>query len=239
MTPLIKILIITTSHASMGGSGEQTGVWLEELTTPYDAVTDAGAHVTVASIAGGAVPVDPRSIGDGVGVEPSVGRYLKDERLREAVRTSARVTAEMADGYDAVFLPGGHGTMWDYPQSEAVAQLVVRYLMEGKVVAAVCHGPAGLVSARSADGVPVIKGRRVAGFTNSEERAAGLDAVVPFLLEDRLRSLGGRYETGPDFKPFAIRDGNLITGQNPASATEVARLTLQAVGEKRLEQSPG
>jgi putative intracellular protease/amidase len=233
MTPMIKILIITTSHANMGGSGEKTGLWLEELTTPYYAFTDAGAQVTVASVAGGSVPIDPRSLEQGDKIEASVQRYLKDDQLRKAVSSTPRFTPDMAEGYDAIFLPGGHGTMWDYPQSKAIAQLVVRYITDGKIVAAVCHGPAGLVSARFPNGVSVIQGRRVAGFTNSEERAAGLDGIVPFMLEDRLRALGALYQSGPDFEPFAIRDGNLITGQNPASATEVARLTLEAAREKR------
>jgi putative intracellular protease/amidase len=237
MTPLIKILIITTSHSTMGAGGEPTGVWLEELTTPYYAFADAGAQVTIVSINGGAVPVDPRSVLPAGQNDASVERYLKDDKLRATIRATARFTADMASGYDAVFLPGGHGTMWDYPQSPDIARVVVRFLEEGKPVAAVCHGPAGLVSARFGNGTPVVQGRRVAGFTNSEERAAGLETVVPFLLEDRLRELGGIYASGPDFKPFAVRDGNLITGQNPASATEVARLTLDAVRDARRDEA--
>jgi putative intracellular protease/amidase len=233
MNPLIKILIVATSHGSMGTGGEPTGVWLEELTTPYYAFVDAGADVTVASIDGGPIPIDPRSLRPQGKNEASVERYLKDPALQTTVKTTARFTADMADGYDAVFLPGGHGTMWDYPRSPELARVVVRFLEEDKPLAAVCHGPAGLVSARFANGEPVVKGRRVAGFTNSEEKATGLDDVVPFLLETRLRELGAIYLSGPDFKPFAIRDGNLVTGQNPASATEAARLTLEAVRDAR------
>jgi putative intracellular protease/amidase len=237
MGPLIKILILTTSHATLGASGEPTGIWLEELTTPYYAFVDQGADVTIASIAGGIVPVDPRSLRPAGENDKSVERYLKDADLKQKVKTTARFTIDMAIGYDAVFLPGGHGTMWDYPASGALAKVIVRYLESGRTVAAVCHGPAGLVTAAYADGTPAIRGRRVAGFTNSEERAAGLDDDVPFLLETRLRELGAHYVSGPDFKSFAIRDGNLVTGQNPASAAEVATLTLEAVREARAAQS--
>lgn len=232
MTPLIKILIITTSHSALGTGGEQTGLWLSELTTPYYAFADAGAEVTIASIGGGAVPIDPRSLKLEGDIEESVKRYHADQTLRTAIELTPKFTAGMADDYDAIFLPGGHGTMWDYPSSADLAQVVVRFIEHGKPVAAVCHGPAGLVEARLGSGDSVVKGRRVAGFTNSEERAAGLETVVPFLLETRLRDLGATYMSGPDFQPFAVRDGALVTGQNPASAAEVARLTLEAVSER-------
>jgi putative intracellular protease/amidase len=232
MEPLVKILIITTSHATLG-AGDPTGIWLEELTTPYYAFVDQGAQVTVASIDGGAIPIDPRSLRPIGENDASVERYLKDDSLQSKVNLTVRFTAEMAKDYDAVFLPGGHGTIWDYPESQALAETVVKYLNAGRVVTAVCHGPAGLVSARLANGKAAIAGRKVTGFTNSEERAAGLDDEVPFLLETRLRELGANYVRGPDFKPFAVRDGNLVTGQNPASAGEVAKLTLEAVQAAR------
>lgn len=233
MNPLIKILIISTSHASMGAGGDPTGLWLEELTTPYYAFRDAGAEVTIVSIDGGAIPIDPRSLRPRGENDASVERYLADPTLQAAIRTTVRFTADLASNYDAVFLPGGHGTMWDYPASHELARVVVRFLDQGKPVAAVCHGPAGLVSARDSHGTPIVKGRQITGFTNSEERAAGLDGVVPFLLENRLRELGAAYVRGPDFAPFAVRDANLITGQNPASAMEAARLTLEAVRAAR------
>lgn len=233
MTAPIKILMILTSHAAMGDTGEQTGVWLEELTTPYYAFVDAGAQVTVASIDGGAVPVDPRSLKAAGENDASVERYLGDATLKQAVSHSIRLEPGMTGGYDALFLPGGHGTMWDLPASAILATTVSRYMVEGKVVAAVCHGPAGLVSARLPNGDPLVKGRKIAGFSNSEEIAAGLDKTVPFLLETRLRDLGGLYASGPDFAPFAVRDGALVTGQNPASAKEAARLTLEAIAEAR------
>lgn len=225
-----RILIIATSHASMGDANERTGVWLEELTTPYYAFADGGAEVTLASIAGGPVPIDPRSTGEDSKKEKSVRRYLDDAALQAKVAHTPAFTSLDGGDYDAVFLPGGHGTMWDYPTSTELAALVSRFLEAGKPVAAVCHGPAGLTQARTSDGRSIVAGRKVAGFTNGEEEAVGLTKVVPFLLEDRLRELGGDYQKGPDFAPFAVRDGLLITGQNPASAAKVAELTLQAVG---------
>ncbi len=226
-----RILIITTSHANMGNADEKTGVWLEELTTPYYAFVDGGADVTVASISGGRVPIDPRSTGQDSRNEQSVRRYFDDSALQAKVAdTPAFTTLDGAD-YDAVFLPGGHGTMWDYPKSLELAELVASFLKQRKPVAAVCHGPAGLTMAQI-DGEPVVKGKKVAGFTNGEEEAVGLTNVVPFLLEDRLRELGADYQKGADFVPFAVRDGLLITGQNPASAAKVASLTLEAVRDQ-------
>jgi putative intracellular protease/amidase len=227
-----RILMITTSHANMGTADEKTGVWLEELTTPYYAFVDHGAEVTLASIAGGPVPIDPRSTGDDAKKEESVRRYLDDKALQDKVANTPAFTSLDRGDYDAVFLPGGHGTMWDYPKSSELADLVSGFLASGKVVAAVCHGPAGLTAAKGVDGQPIVKGKKVAGFTNSEEEAVGLTKVVPFLLEDKLRELGGIYEKGPDFAPFAVSDGLLITGQNPASAGKVAELALETIGDR-------
>lgn len=224
-----RLLIITTSAATMGASPEPTGLWLEELTTPYYLFRDAGLAVTLASVRGGPVPVDPRSLAPAGENDASVERYLADPAAQaEVADTPCFETLSPAD-YDGLFLPGGHGTMFDYPLSDSLARLVADFDAAGKVVAAVCHGPAGLVAARRADGTPVVAGRRVAGFTDSEERAVGLDAAVPFLLETRLRALGAQYQSGPDFAPFAVQDGPLITGQNPASARPVADLVIAAL----------
>ena len=226
------ILMVTTSADRMTPGTEPTGVWLEELTTPYHAFRDAGAEVTLASIKGGAIPVDQRSVNVDGENDASVERYLKDEALKAEVAGTPVFTSIDPAGYDALFLPGGHGTMFDYPVSDELARLVERFDREGRIVAAVCHGPAGLVSAKKADGTPLVAGRRVAGFTDSEERAVGLDQAVPFLLETRLKELGGKHEGGPDFAPFALRDGNLVTGQNPASATRTAELVMEALKDK-------
>jgi putative intracellular protease/amidase len=229
--PMKKILMVATSADRMTPGTEPTGVWLEELTTPYYAFVDAGAQVTVASIRGGPVPVDSRSLQEPGKNDPSVERYLKDATLQAAVAATPKFTEVDPAGYDALFLPGGHGTMFDYPFSADLAQLVERFDREGKVVAAVCHGPAGLVAAKKSDGTPFVAGRRVAAFTDSEERAVGLDDDVPFLLETRLKELGAVHVAAPDFQSHAIRDGRLITGQNPASAGRTAELVMEALGE--------
>jgi putative intracellular protease/amidase len=231
MTSSIKILMVTTSHASIGDSGHPTGVWFEELTTPYFAFIDAGVEVAIASINGGKVPIDPGSLKPAGENPASVDRFLKDTTAMRKIDTSLKIDDLSADDYAAVFLPGGHGTMWDLPNSAALAQLLSRAWINGKVVAAVCHGPAGLVNAKDAAGKPIVAGRRVSAFTNSEEQAAGLTKAVPFLLETRLRELGGRHESGPDFQPHAVRDGQLVTGQNPASSEAAAHLTLEAIRE--------
>lgn len=228
-----RILIITTSAATMGANDKPTGLWLEELTTPYYAFLDAGAEVTLASIAGGKVPVDPGSVKPAGENDASVERAMKDADFQARIAATPRFDTLDASAFDAIVLPGGHGTMFDYPDSVPLAQLVADFDAAGKVVAAVCHGPAGLVGARRADGTPVVAGRRVAAFTDSEERAAGLDRAVPFLLATRLRELGARIEAGPDFEPFAIRDGNLVTGQNPASAEPLAGLIFEAIAETK------
>jgi putative intracellular protease/amidase len=232
MTKPAKILMIATSAGAFAGSGESTGLWLEELTTPYYAFKDAGADVTVASMAGGAIPIDPRSVKQPGENEESVERYLSDPELQRAVEKSSRFETLDTDAYDAVFLPGGHGAMFDYPDSVALADLIARFAGDGRVVSAVCHGPAGLVSVRTADGAPFVRGRTVAGFTDSEERAVGMEDAVPFLLETRLRELGARYVSGPDFAAFAVRDGDLVTGQNPASAAKTAALVMEALADR-------
>lgn len=224
---MTRILMITTSADRMTPTEEPTGLWLEELTTPVYAFRDAGAAVTIASIRGGPVPVDPRSVKEVGSNDVSVERYLKDDAFKAEVTNTPAFTDIDPAGYDALFLPGGHGTMFDYPGSEALARLVERFDRDGKVVAAVCHGPAGLVSAKKADGSPYVAGRKVSAFTDSEERAVGLDKTVPFLLESRLKELGALHEGGPDFKPYAVRDGRLVTGQNPASAARTAALVME------------
>ena len=224
-----EILMILTSSRTMGDGDEPTGVWFEELASPYFAFRDAGASVTLASIRGGEVPIDPRSVGPAGENDASVERFLGDAAASAAKSDTRPVSAIDVDSYDAVFLPGGHGTMWDLPGSSDLAALLDRAWADGKVVATVCHGPAGLVNARDEAGKPLVSGRRVTGFSDSEERAVGLDTVVPFLLESRLRELGGLYESTDDFQPFAIADGRLVTGQNPASSALTAQLTLEAL----------
>lgn len=231
MTP-IRILIVATSNGDVGNTGERTGLWLEELTTPYYAFLAVGAHVDIASIEGGEIPVDPKSQTEEDRPE-SVARFLDDSDAMNRFRNSLRLDRVSAAPYAAIFLPGGHGTMWDLPESGTLANLVSAVWSDGGIVAAVCHGPSGLVSAKDGKGRPLVEGRRISAFSRSEERAAGMEDKVPFILEDRLRELGAEYASGPDSKPFALRDGRLVTGQNPASSSEVARLALSAIGEER------
>lgn len=228
MSHNLKILIVLTSHDRIGGTGKPTGVWLEELTTPYYAFVDAGAEVEIASVAGGKVPLDPGSVAPRGQNPASVERFLNDAAAMAKIETAGAIADVKSGNHDAVFLPGGHGTMWDMPDNPTLAALLSHAWNGGRIVAAVCHGPAGLVGAKDANGKPIVAGRRVAAFSNTEEVAAGLDQAVPFLLETRLRELGAHYEKGPDFQPFAVRDGRLVTGQNPASSEEVARLVLAA-----------
>jgi len=229
----VKILMILTSQATMGDDPRPTGVWFEELSSPYYAFVDAGAQVDIASIAGGKIPVDPHSLNENGGNPESVARFLKDKAAMAKLEGSYKLDGISPSSYSAVFLPGGHGTMWDLPKSNELAALLSNAWAAGKVVAAVCHGPAGLVNAKDTNGQPLVAGRRVSAFTNSEEEAAGLTQKVPFLLETRIRELGAHYERGADFQPFAVRDGNLITGQNPASSERVAQLVLEAVNDAR------
>jgi putative intracellular protease/amidase len=216
-----KVLFVLTSHAELGTTGRETGVYLEELAVPYWYLLDRGHAIRIASIAGGEVPIDPASR-EPAALSASVERFLADEQAMAALRdTPAIDTCSIAD-FDALYLPGGHGTMWDLPSSDALARLVGDAFDAGRIVAAVCHGPAGLVSATLADGKPLVAGRRVAAFTDEEEAAAGLSDTVPFLLEQRLRELGADVVVAPKFTSNVVRDGRLVTGQNPQSSDEIA-----------------
>ena len=222
-----KALFILTSHDTLGDTGKPTGFYWEELAAPYWILSDAGWQIELASIKGGKPPADPSSA-EGDAMTDEVRRLLADEAVMNKLENTTKVEDVEVSGCDIVFLPGGHGTMWDLPNSKALGDLVGRAFDKGAVVGAVCHGPAGLLSARLASGDPLVHGRRVAGFTNSEEDAVGLSDVVPFMLEDQLKAQGGHHQKGPDWQPFAVADGNLVTGQNPASSAEVARLMLKA-----------
>lgn len=228
----LKIAIIITSHALMGTTGEPTGVWLEELTTPYYHLAETNIKVVLFSVKGGAIPIDPRSLKSKGENETSVEKYLDDEALKQKLQTTKSISELKISDYDAIFFPGGHGTMWDLPTNKTITSLVSEALKKKLIVSAVCHGPAGLITAKDENGKSLLKGRRVAGFTNSEEEAAGLTKSVPFLLETRLKELGAHYEKGPDFKPFAIRDDNLITGQNPASSKLVVEHIVKALKQR-------
>jgi len=220
-----KVLMIVTSHDRLGETGKKTGFWLEELAAPYRTFVEAGAQVDIASPKGGKPAADP-----GSSDQPSedVSWFLANAEATRKLESSLPIDS-IVGGYDAYFVVGGHGVMWDLANHAGAIKLLGSAFDQGKVVAAVCHGPAALVNVRTLDGHPLVKGRRVAGFSDEEEKAVKLDAVVPFPLETRLRELGGRYERGPNWTSFAIRDGRLVTGQNPQSSAQVARETLAAL----------
>ena len=225
-----RILMVLTSHARMGDSGKATGLWAEEFAEPYYLFTDAGHTVEIATPAGGQVPFDPNSLkpqGENGG---AVDRMLADRVVMERLAATARTTQFKASDFDAIFLPGGHGTMWDLPADAALAQLLQDAAGSGRIVAAVCHGPAGLVAAQDKNGRPLVAGRKVSAFTDEEEAAVGLQSVVPFALETRLRELGAEIDKVAPWQAHAVRDGFLITGQNPQSSRLVAEKTLEALG---------
>jgi len=225
-----RVLMIVTSNAKMGDTGKITGIWAEELAVPYYAFIDAGITVELASPKGGAVPFDPASLKPKGQNEVHVERFLADaeaQRCCAATHTTAQLDATE---FDAIFFPGGHGTMWDLPTDTGVTRAVEAAYRANKIIAAVCHGPAGLVTAKRSDGKSILHGKRVNAFTNTEEAAAGLAQVVPFALETRLREQGGEFEKADNWHAFAVRDGNLITGQNPMSSALVAHHVLAALG---------
>ena len=226
MSEAKRVLMIVTSHARLGDSDTPTGFWLEELAAPYAVFRDAGVAIDIASPSGGRPPADPKS--EKSDAEP-VRRFREDREAMAKLESTLKL-ADVTERYDAYFIVGGHGVMWDLAQSPHVASLLGPAYDAGKVVAAVCHGPAALVGVRDAKGEPIVRGRRVAGFSNEEEDAVGLTSVVPFPLETRLRELGGQYERGPKWAPFAVRDRNLVTGQNPQSSADTAREVLTALG---------
>lgn len=223
----MKILLVLTSHDRLGDTGKKTGFWLEEFTTPFYVLKDGGAEVVLASPKGGQPPLDPKSDGPDSQTE-STERFANDVAARKQLASTKNLSDMMAEDFDGVFYPGGHGPMWDMPDNPTSIALLEAFVRAGKPVAAVCHAPAALVNVRDANGDYLVKGRKVTGFSNGEEDAVELSDVVPFMLEDRLRERGGIYSKGADWSPYAVVDGQLITGQNPASS--------QLVAEKLLEQ---
>jgi putative intracellular protease/amidase len=220
----MKILMVLTSHDRLGNTGRKTGFWLEEFAAPYYAFKDAGAEVTLASPKGGQPPIDPKSDLP-ENQTPAQVRFKKDEAAQRELARTVRLADVKAEDYDTVFYPGGHGPMWDLAEDPASIALIESFWESGKPVAAVCHAPGVFHRVRS-KGEPIVKGKRVTGFANSEEEAVQLTKVVPFLVEDELKRLGGRYEKGPDWQSFVVVDGRLITGQNPASSSAGARALL-------------
>jgi len=228
----LTILFIVTSHAMMGSTNEPTGLWLEELSTPYYAFIEAGYEVEIVSVSGGEIPIDPRSVNEEGENPESVTRFLNDETAMKHAKNTKSIEGLDTSKYAAVFIPGGHGTMFDMPENETLANIVSSTLADDRIVAAVCHGPAALVSAVDENGTPIVKGKKIATFTNAEEDAVGLTDDMPFLLETRLKELGANVTTAPNFEAHSVVDGNLVTGQNPPSSEAAAKLVIKLLEEK-------
>ena len=224
-----KILVVLTSHDKLGDTGEKTGFWLEELAAPYYAFLDAGAELTLASPKGGQPPLDPKSNTPDFQTEDTK-RFEADTAANTALANTMKLADVNASNYDAVFYPGGHGPMWDLVNDEQSISLIEEFWASDKVVSAVCHAPIALANTKDANGEYIVKGRKVTGFSNSEEDAVGLTDIVPQLVEDMLIERGGLYSKTGDWASYAQKDGNLITGQNPGSSTAVAKLVLETLG---------
>ena len=225
----MKILIVLTSHGQLGDTGKKTGFWLEEFATPYYVLKDAGAAITLASPKGGQPPLDPKSDLP-ENLTESTNRFGTDKAAQAELANTKRLADVSVDDFDAIFFPGGHGPMWDMPDNATSIALIEAFVKAGKPVAAVCHAPAAFVNVRGKDGEYLVKGKRVTGFTNAEEEAVGLTAVVPFLLEDRLKERGGVYSNSANWASHVQVDGKLVTGQNPASSGPAAKALLKLLG---------
>ena len=221
----MKILVVLTSHDRLGDTGHKTGFWLEEFAAPYYAFKDAGASVTLASPKGGQPPLDPRSDDPSAQTE-STRRFKDDQSAKADLAHTGKLSSLNAADFDAVFYAGGHGPLWDLAEDEASIALIEAFWTNGKPVAAVCHGP-GVLRHVQTDGAPLVKGRNVTGFSDSEEAAVELTKIVPFLVEDELKRLGGLYHKGADWSAFIQTDGKLVTGQNPASSTAAAQAVIE------------
>jgi len=222
----MKILLVLTSHDELGSTGRKTGFWLEEFAAPYYVFKDAGAQITLASPKGGQPPLDPKSAEKDFQTA-ATERFNNDAEAQTALAQTVALSTVSADDYDAIFYPGGHGPLWDLAEDPDSIALIEVMHAKGKPVAAVCHAPGVLRHARAADGAPLVQGKGVTGFSNAEEAAVGLTEVVPFLVEDELRKVGGKYCKGADWQAHVISAGNLITGQNPASSEPAARAVLK------------
>ncbi|MEB3275290.1 MAG: type 1 glutamine amidotransferase domain-containing protein [Prochlorothrix sp.] len=224
----MKVLIVLTSHDRLGNTGQKTGFWLEEFASPYYHLQDAGVHVTLASPLGGQPPLDPKSHEPDFQTDDT--RRLDQDQTAQAALANTQKLADMkVEDFDAVFYPGGHGPLWDLHRDSNSIALIEGFIAAGKPVATVCHAPAVLLQAKDQNGDPLVKNKKVTGFSNSEEAAVGLTDVVPYSVEDRLIALGGLYEKVDDWSPLAVVNGLIITGQNPASSVAVAKALIQAM----------
>ncbi|WP_132996543.1 type 1 glutamine amidotransferase domain-containing protein [Sulfitobacter pontiacus] len=221
----MKILMVLTSHDKLGDTGNKTGFWLEEFAAPYYVFKDAGAEITLASPKGGQPPLDPSSDADDAQTD-ATKRFKGDDAAQKELANTEVLSSVSADGFDAIFYPGGHGPLWDLAEDKASINLIESFAASDRPVGAVCHAPAVFKHTKGTDDKPLVSGKTVTGFTNTEEEAVGLSDVVPFLVEDMLKTNGGTYKKGDDWASFVVTDGKLVTGQNPASSEEAAHKLL-------------
>lgn len=224
----MKILMVLTSHDALGTTGRKTGFWLEELAAPYYAFKQAGAEITLASPKGGQPPLDPKS-NEPANQTDDTRRFEADAEATAALAHTVKLSEVSEAEFDTVFYPGGHGPLWDLAEDKTSIALIESFLAANKPVALVCHAPGVLRHVQAADGRPLVAGRKVTGFANSEEEAVGLTAIVPFLVEDELKAKGGIYSRGPDWGSYVVQDGLLITGQNPGSSPAAAKVLMEAL----------
>lgn len=215
------ILVVLTSHADLGDTGHKTGFWVEEFAAPYYAFLDAGAKVTVATPKGGAAPIDPNSAAPDAQTD-ATRRFYEDQVAQDVINNTLKLADMKQVDFDAIFFPGGHGPLWDLTNNPDSIALIESFIAAGKPISSVCHAPAAFLNIKNADGEYYVKGKSVTGFTNSEEAAVQLTDIVPFLLEDEFKKRGAEYKNTADWTPFAVQDGLMITGQNPASSELVA-----------------
>ena len=227
----MKILIVLTSHSELGDTGKKTGFWLEEFAAPYYELADAGAKITLASPKGGLPPIDPKSLEVGAQTE-FTHRFDKDVMLQQKLAKTLKLSDVKASDYDAVFYPGGHGPLWDLVNDPNSIALLATFSQQGKPMALVCHAPCALLKVKLPNGEALIAGKRVTGFSDTEEAGVRLTKVVPLLLEDELKKAGGIYSKGPDWGVYVQTDGLLITGQNPASSAEAARILVKMLRQE-------
>lgn len=226
----MKILMVLTSHDQLGNTGKKTGFWLEEFVSPFYVFKDAGAEITLASVKGGQPPLDPKSDEPDAQTE-STKRFRADADAQALLAHTAPLSEVSAADFDAVFYPGGHGPLWDLAEDAKSVSLIEAFDKAGKPIAFVCHAPGVLRHVKGTEGKPLVNGKKVTGFSNSEEAAVGLVDVVPFLVETELQSLGGQYSKGPDWAGHVVVDGLLVTGQNPASSEASAATLVKLLGQ--------
>jgi putative intracellular protease/amidase len=227
----MKILMALTSHDQLGDTGRKTGLWLEEFAAPYFVFRDAGVKLTLASPKGGQPPIDPKSDLPGEQT-PAMTRFKQDKEAQKELSQTVKLSDMKSEDFDTIFYVGGHGPMWDIVDNPDAIALIESFYNSGKPVAAVCHS-AGIFHRVMCQGEPLVKGKRVTGFTNGEEAAVNLTHVVPFLVEDELKRIGGIYEKAADWAPFAVVDGRVLTGQNPASSTAAAKAMLELLAARK------